>query len=81
MIHLKQKLFAKKEGSSMEQEITDKAEKVRGELKQKGKIVLGWILTITYSVFVIYFVFKPLTEFVVMLEYYIKFNIINYFIR
>ena len=40
MNHLKQELSANKEESNMEQEITDKAEKVKGEPKQKGKIVL-----------------------------------------
>lgn len=63
----------------MEQGITDKAGKVKGELKNKGKIVLEWLLIITYLVLVIYFVIKPLTEFVVMIDYYIRFNILNYF--
>jgi Mlc titration factor MtfA (ptsG expression regulator) len=81
MNHLKKELLAKKEESNMEQVITKKAEKVKGEAKQKGKVVLKWILIATYSVLVIYFVFKPLTEFVVMLDYYIKSNIVNYFIK
>jgi hypothetical protein len=74
-------LFAKKEDSSMEQGINNKAEKVKGELKQKSKVVLEWVLTVTYFVLVIYLLFKPLTEFAIMIEYYIKFNIINYFIK
>ncbi len=65
----------------MDQDINDKAEKVKGELKQKGKVVLEWVLTVTYLLLAIYLVFKPLTEFAIMIEYYIKFNIINYFFK
>jgi hypothetical protein len=65
----------------MAQDINDKAEKVKGELKQKGKVVLEWVLTVTYLVLAIYLVFEPLTEFAMMIDYYIKFNIINYFIK
>ena len=81
MNHLKQKLFAKKEVSIMEQEITDKAEKVKGELKQKGRTVLQWVLIMIYFVLLIYFVFRTLTEFMAMVEYNIKVGIIKYFIN
>ena len=81
MNYIKQKLFAKKEESSMEQNITDKAEKVKGELKQKGEVVLKWVVTLIYFVLLIYFVFKPLTEFMWMIEYNIKIGILNYFIK
>ncbi len=75
------KLFAKKEKLSMGKDINGNAEKVKGELKQTGKVVLEWAVTLIYIVLIIYFVFKPLTEFMVMVEYYIKFNIIKYFIN
>jgi len=78
---LKQKLFAKKELPSMEQGMNDKAEKVKGELKSKGKIVLEWVLITIYLVLLIYFVFKPLTEFMSMVEYNIKLGILKYFIN
>lgn len=81
MNHLKQKLLARKEESSMEQEITDKAEKVKGEPKQKGRIVLEWVVIIIYLVLLIYFVFKPLMEFMLMVEYNFKLSIIKYFIN
>jgi hypothetical protein len=80
MNHLEKKLFAKKEESSMEQDINDKAEKVKGELKQKGKVVLEWVMIVIYLVLVIY-LFKPLTEFMSMVEYNIKLNILKYFIK
>ena len=81
MNHLKQKLFTKKEETSMEQEITGKAEKVKGEIKQKGRTVLQWVLIMIYLVLLIYFVFKPLTEFMAMVEYNIKLGILKYFIN
>jgi hypothetical protein len=81
MNHLKQKLFSKKEESSMEQNITDKAEKVKGELKQKGRTVLQWVIIIIYLVLLIFFVFKPLTDFMAMVEYNIKLGILKYFIN
>lgn len=65
----------------MKQDINNKTAKVKANVKQKGKVFLGWILTITYTVIVIYFVFKPLTEFVVRLDYYITFNLVNYFLK
>jgi hypothetical protein len=81
MNHLKQKLFSKKEESSMEQNITDKAAKVKGELKQKGRTVLQWVIIIIYLVLLIFFVFKPLTDFMAMVEYNIKIGILKYFIN
>ncbi len=78
MNHLKQKQFAEKEKSSMEQEITDKAEKVKGEPKQKGMIVLEWVFILIYLVLLIHFVFKPLTEFMFMVEYNFKLSILKY---
>jgi len=65
----------------MKQEINGKAEKVKVGLKQKGEVVLGWLLTVTYLILLIYFVFKPLTEFMWMVEYNIKIGILNYFIK
>jgi hypothetical protein len=79
MNQLKKKFASKKEESGMKQSINEKAEKVKAEVKQKGEEVLKWVLTVIYSALVIYFVFKPLTEFMVMLDYYIKVNIIKYF--
>jgi hypothetical protein len=78
---LRKKQFDKKakKGQSMKLNYNDKAEKVKGEVKRKGEEVLKWVLTVIYSVLVIYFVFKPLTEFMVMLDFYIKVNIIEYF--
>jgi len=81
MNYLKQKLLAKKEVSIMEQEITDKAEKVKAEIKQKGRTVLQWVLIMIYFVLLIYFVFKPLTDFMAMVEYNIKLGILKYFIN
>jgi hypothetical protein len=81
MKHSEIKLSAQKEDSSMKQNINDKAEKVKVEVKQEGKEVLKWAITVIYIVLVIYFVFKPLTEFIVMIDYYIKFNIINFFFK
>ena len=65
----------------MEQKINHKAEKLKGELKQKSRILLEWVLVITYLFLLIYFVFKPLTEFMLMVEYNIKLGILKYFIR
>ena len=75
------KRFAYKEKTGMEQDIHNKAEKVNREPKQKGKIVLKWALTLTYLVLLIYFVFKPLTDFVAMIDYSIKSGIIKFFIN
>lgn len=79
MNHLKQKLLAKKEKSSMEQEIIAKSENVKGEPKQKGRIVLEWVFIIIYLVLLIFFVFKPLMEFMLMIEYEMKLTILKYF--
>lgn len=78
MNHLKQKKIVKKEESSMEQEITDNAEKVKEEPKQKGMIVLEWVFILIYLVLLIHFVFKPLTEFMFMVEYNFKLSILKY---
>jgi hypothetical protein len=63
----------------MKQNVTDKAEKIKGELKHKGWVVFEWIVAIVYFVLLIYFVFRPLTEFLFMVEYNIKVGILNYF--
>lgn len=81
MNHLKQKLFAKKEESSMGQEVNDKAEKLKGDLKQKARTVLQWVVIMIYLLLLIFFVFKPLTDFLSMVEYTIKIGILNYFIK
>jgi hypothetical protein len=81
MKHFEKKLLAKKEESSMEQEINGKADKAKGQVKQKGWVVFQWVLTVIYLVLLIYFVFRPLTEFMFMVEYNIKFGILKYFIN
>jgi len=81
MNHLKQKLFVKKEEPGMNQEINSKAEKLKGDLKQKARTALQWVLIIIYLVLLIFFVFKPLTDFLSMVEYTIKIGIVNYFIK
>lgn len=81
MNHIKQKLLAKKEESCMEQEINDKTEKAKEEIRQKGWAVLQWVVTIIYFVLLIYFVFRPLTEFMFMIEYNIKAGLVKYFIH
>jgi hypothetical protein len=63
----------------MEQVINNKTEKVKEALKQKGKVVLEWVLIVTFLVFEIYFLFKPLMEFMFMIEYEIKLTILKYF--
>lgn len=65
----------------MEQVITDKAEREKKELKQKAMLVLGRILTIIFFVIEIYFVFKPLMDFLLMCENYIRSYIINCLIK
>ena len=79
--HSEKILFTKKETSSMEQTTRDKAEKVKVVLKQKGEVVLKWLLTAAYLIILIFFVLKPLTDFFLMIEYYIKVNIIKYLIK
>jgi hypothetical protein len=81
MNHSEKKLSAKEEESIMKQTSNDKAEKVKEEVKQKGGEVLKWVITLIYFVLLIYFVFKPLTEFMWMVEYNIKIGILNYFIK
>jgi hypothetical protein len=63
----------------MEQEIIAKSENVKGEPKQKGRIVLEWVFIIIYLVLLIFFVFKPLMEFMLMIEYEMKLTILKYF--
>jgi hypothetical protein len=65
----------------MKQTINTKAEKVKGEIKQKGRTVLQWVIIIIYFVLLIFFVFKPLTDFLWMIEYNIKIGILGYFAR
>lgn len=65
----------------MAQDINYKAEKVNGKHKQKVKVAFDVLLTVVYLVLVIYLVFKPLTEFAVMIDYYIMSNIMNYVIK
>jgi hypothetical protein len=65
----------------MEQEINDKAEKAAGVPKQKVMVFFQWVVTVIYLVLLIYFVFRPLTEFMVMVEYNIKVGILNYFFK
>ena len=81
MNQMKQKLFAKKSLPGIGQDINDNSEKVKGEPRQKGDVVLRWIVTLIYFVLLIYFVFRPLTEFMLMVEYNIKIGILNYFIK
>lgn len=81
MNHLEKKLSAQKEESSMKQNCDDKTVKTKAEVKQKSEEVLKWIITISYCIILIYFVFKPLTEFMWMVEYNIKIAILNYFIK
>jgi len=81
MNQMKQKLFAKKSVPGMGQDINDKAEKVKEERSQKGRVVLEWLLTLIYFVLLIYFVFKPLTDFILMVEYNIKMGLLNYFFK
>jgi hypothetical protein len=80
---LSKKQFDKKaeKGQSMKQNYNDKAEKVKEEVKRKGEEVLKWVIAIIYLILLSYFVFKPLTEFMVMVEYNIKVGILNYFIK
>lgn len=78
---MKQKLFTKKSVPEIGQNINDNAAKVKGEPKQKGRIVLEWIFIIIYLALLIYFVFKPLMEFMLMVEYNFKLSIIKYFIN
>jgi hypothetical protein len=68
-------------GQSMKLNYNDKAEKVKEEVKRKGEEVLKWVIAVIYLILLIYFVFKPLTEFMVMVEYNIKVGILNYFIK
>ena len=65
----------------MEQKINDKPEKLKGELKEKSRIFLEWVLVITYLVLLIYFVFRPLVDFMAMVEYTLKLGILEYFIK
>jgi hypothetical protein len=65
----------------MKQNYNDKAEKVKEEVKRKGEEVLKWVIAVIYLILLIYFVFRPLTEFMVMVEYNIKVGILNYFIK
>lgn len=65
----------------MKQEISGKAEKVKVDMKQKGEVVFKWLLTVIYFILLIYFVLKPLTEFMLMVEYNIKIGILKYFIK
>ena len=81
MNHSEKKLSAIKEESIMKQTINAKAEKAKGEIKQKGRTVLQWVIIIIYFVLLIFFVFKPLTDFLSMVEYTIKIGILNYFIK
>ena len=81
MNHLEKKLTAQKEESSMKQNINDKAEKVKGEVKRKGEKTLKWVITVIYLVLLIYFVFRPLVDFMAMVEYTIKLGILEYFLK
>ena len=81
MNHLAKKLSVLREESKMKQNYDNKAEKVKEELKQIGEVVLKWVVILIYVAILIYFVFKPLTEFMWMVEYNIKIGILNYFIK
>ena len=81
MNHLAKKLSVLREESNMKQNYNNKAEKVKEELKQIGEVVLKWVVILIYVAILIYFVFKPLTEFMWMVEYNIKIGILNYFIK
>lgn len=59
--------------------IQNKDDKVKAFIKQNGEEVLKWLLTAIYLVLLIYFALKPLTEFFMMIEYYLKVNIINFY--
>ena len=76
-----EKTICTKEESIMKQTSNDKAEKLKGELKEKSRIFLEWLLIITYLVLLIYFVLRPLVEFMSMVEYSIKVGILNYFFK
>lgn len=81
MNHLKEKLLKKTEESSMEQKVIDKPEKEKGEPKQKARIILEWVFIIIYLVLLIYFVFRPLMDFMLMVEYNFKLSILKYLFK
>jgi hypothetical protein len=63
----------------MERVINDKAEKEKKELKEKTILVLTRILILAFFALEIYFVFKPLMEFMLMIENEMKLTILKYF--
>jgi hypothetical protein len=63
----------------MERVINEKAEKEKKELKEKTIQVLTRILILAFFALEIYFVFKPLMEFMLMIEYEMKLTILKYF--
>lgn len=84
MKHLEKKLSEKKKESSMEQGSNDNAEEVKEEVKEqkrKGRVFLFWTVIVIYSVLAIYLLFDQLTEFVVMLDSSIRYNILKSLFR
>jgi len=63
----------------MERVIHNKAENDKKELKEKTILVLTRILILAFFALEIYLVFKPLMEFMLMIEYEIKLTILKYF--
>jgi len=61
--------------------INENAEKVKGELKQKATVVFKWAMAIIYLILVIHFVLKPITEFLLVCENYVRLYLLNYFFR
>lgn len=57
------------------------AENIDGEIKQKGKRVFELLLLAAYLVLLIRFVLKPITEFLIMCEDYVRLYILNYFFK
>ena len=79
MNHLKKEILAEKVESNMEQVINNRAEKEKKESKEKAMLVLERILIVAFFALEIYLVFKPLMEFMLMIEYQMKLTILKYF--